>query len=79
MRGMPFLFVDFWRWFDSTFGVLESTFCILESTFGVLESTFCFEVSTFCFEVSTRCPLNCLLVLFFITLHRNREKTALFC
>ena len=72
MRGMPFLFVDFWGWFDSTFGVLESTFCILESTFGVWESTFCFEVST-------RCPLNCLPVLFFITLHRNREKTALFC
>ena len=65
MRGMPFLFVDFWGWFDSTFGVLESTFCILESTFGVWESTFGVWGVHFLFRgvhsVSTKLP-TCIIL-----------------
>ena len=60
-----FLFVDFWGWFDSTFGVLESTFCILESTFGVWESTFGVWGVHFLFRgvhsVSTKLP-TCIIL-----------------
>ena len=53
---------------------LEFTFVFLVCTFGVLVCTFGDLVCTFGDLVCTRCVLNCLPVLFFITLQRNRTS-----